>query len=181
MIDIIGKGYHKIVLPLFESFWSIGVILIPIIAHHSPSWKSLYISITVPTIAYLMVWFLIADSPIWHLCKGNKKRAIAIILDATTVNKKSYLLPNNFLDDLQVNKFNEKPSHVKYFIMWRENFLNTFLIHVVWGVIITSFNGLLLNTRAFGTKDLHRNIMLTGEIFGMKFTKTDIKNFFFVI
>lgn len=158
--DIVGKSHHKIVLPLFETFWSVGAILLPIIAHHAPTWKILYISITAPTIAYSILWFLIADSPIWHLEKGNKKRAMEIILDASTINKKSYLLPINFLDDIK----EQKTPNVQYFAMWRQNFLNTFCIHIAWGVIITSFNGLLLNTRAFGRLDLHRNVMLTGEL-----------------
>lgn len=179
MTDIVGKNYHRIILPLYETFWSIGVICLPLLATLTPTWKTLYIGITTPTIFYCIIWFFIADSPIWHLNRGNNKRAMEIVLDAAIINRKSYVLRVNLLEEVKIDSCKKQAENASYTDLWRKDFSNTFFIHIVWGVIITSHNGLLLNTRAFGRENLHRNIMLTGILAGLISSNRSILIFHF--
>lgn len=49
---------------MFEQFWSIGIILLPLVTWLE-SWSLVYVAITLPTLALLVTYFWIPDSPRW--------------------------------------------------------------------------------------------------------------------
>lgn len=178
--DIIGPQHLKMVLPLFETFWSIGEISLAIITHFVHSWQGLYVAITLPTIAYMMLWYFLADSPRWHMQRGNRTHARKIISEAATINNKSSsILSNDFIDDVCIvsndgcamktrmpppTATTTEPNEDGFLSLWTCNrCINMILIHAVWGAVLCNFNGMLLNTRNFGADTLNRNVALTGE------------------
>lgn len=122
-----------------------------------------------PTFLYIGIWYFIADSPRWHLKKGNIAHATKILLGAAETNKKSCVVRGNFIEGLRPDRFTQQIKLEGWCSLWRcnQNFVNIVCIHLIWGAILTNFNGMLLNTRNFGGAFVHRNVAMTG-IMNMK-------------
>lgn len=164
--DIIAPRYLKTILPLFDSFWSIGAILLATITYFVHTWRGIYLTITLPTIAYIMLWYFLADSPQWHLRKGNIRQATRIILEAAETNSRSSIVHGDFIESLSPQRFASKNhTDAGLLSLWKcnRNFINVVFVHLIWGAVLTNFNGMLLNTRNFGADTLNRNVALTGE------------------
>lgn len=164
--DIIAPRYLKTILPLFDTFWSIGAILLATITYFVHTWRGIYLTITLPTIAYIALWYFLADSPQWHIRKGNISQATRIILEAAESNSRSSIVHGDFIEGISPHRFALK-SHTDagWLSLWKcnRNFINIVFVHLIWGAVLTNFNGMLLNTRNFGADTLNRNVALTGE------------------
>lgn len=60
--DITAGKPKTIVTTLFEQFWSVGVILLPILARLFKSWSHLYMAISWPTVILIILWRYVCDS-----------------------------------------------------------------------------------------------------------------------
>lgn len=54
--DITGGKPKTICQTLFETFWSIGVMILPLLAHLVKSWTHLYMAISWPTVILIILW-----------------------------------------------------------------------------------------------------------------------------
>lgn len=54
--DITSGKPKTIITTLFESFWSVGVIFLPVLARLVQSWTHLYMAISWPTIILIILW-----------------------------------------------------------------------------------------------------------------------------
>lgn len=165
--DITGGKHRTYVTCLFDSFWSIGVIIMPVISYYAGSWQNTYLAISLPTCGYIMVWHFIGDSPRWHLEKGNYAKATKILLEAAAVNGNACTSKNDLCTEIRIRSKITDGSRDGQWLwpqLWsnRELLPNIICIHVAWGVFITNLNGLLLNTRAFGHDTFRWNVALTG-------------------
>lgn len=173
--DITGGSYRKSVICLFESFWGVGVILLPLIADSLPlwSWRSLYLAISLPTVAYIFVWFWIPDSPNWLLAHGKIDEAKDCLLYATRVNKRHSYLPTNFDSFLQLEAIahSKAPKPQNWHSLWssKTQIILMIVLHTAWAVDVTNYNGMLLNIRVFGRQYLIINTIICGlcEIVGV--------------
>lgn len=171
--DITGGNYRKSIICLFETFWGIGVILLPLVAHLFPSWTSIYLAISLPTTAYLLIWPWIPDSPRWHIQRNNTAHVKQILLNAAKVNERMYLVPRNldYRISVQAAMSLKVVETARWFSLWpnRKTILTMVMLHTAWAIYVTNYNGMLLNIRAFGREFLTPNTIAAGfsEIFGV--------------
>lgn len=173
--DITGGKYRKSVICLFETFWGVGVISLPLIANWLPqwSWTSMYLAISLPTIVYILVWFWIPDSPKWLLAHGQINAAKDCLFYAMRVNKRSSRLPANFDSFLQLEAAasSKAPKPDNWQSLWssKTQIILMFALHTAWAVDVTNYNGMLLNIRVFGREYLIINTIVCGicEICGV--------------
>lgn len=173
--DITGGKYRKSVICLFESFWGIGVVLLPLISNLLPawSWTSIYLAISLPTVAYILVWFWIPDSPKWLLAHGEIGAAKNCLFYAMQVNKRTSRLPSNFDSFLQLEAaaYAKAPKPDNWQSLWssKTQIIMMFALHTAWAVDVTNYNGMLLNIRVFGRNYLIMNTIVCGfcEILGV--------------
>lgn len=168
--DITDGKYRTYVTCLFDTFWSIGVISMPVISYFTQSWRNTYLAISFPTCIYVMIWYFIADSPTWHIQKGNYDKATKILLEAAAINEHTHIIrtdlfaelrePKKRMDDGQQGRWQWCP----FVNEWR-SFRNIICVHIAWGVFVTNVNGLFLNTRAFSNENLRWNVVMTGWLF----------------
>lgn len=160
---------------LFESFWGIGIILLPLIANWMPfwSWKSIYLAISLPTILYIFAWFSITDSPKWLLAHSKIDAAKNCLLHAMRVNERLDRLPSNFDSFLQLEAtaIAKAPKPDNWQSLWSSKMQIVLMIalHTAWAVDVTNYNGMLLNIRVFGRDYLIINTIICGvcEIAGV--------------
>lgn len=165
--DITGGKHRSVAVCLFENFWSVGVILLPLIAFINPNWSSIFLMISLPTILYIPIWWLIPDTPRWFLRKGQIDAAAEIIEYAVSINKtKHMMMPDlrQHLNNLVTSSLKEQPP-AKWNSLWtdRRIVLQIIAIHIAWAVYVTNYNGMLLNVKAFGREHLSLNTILLGE------------------
>lgn len=169
--DITGNTYRTISICLFETFWSIGVILLPLIAYINPSWSSIYLMMSLPTVLYIPFWLLIPDTPRWFLRKGQIDAAVEIIRKAVSVNNTEHLLPNDLrtrlTDQISLDVKELSSMSGDWWSLWKgpRAILYMISVHIAWAVYVTNYNGMLLNVKAFGREYLAVNTIAFGEFF----------------
>lgn len=158
---------------MFETFWGIGVILLPLIAHYFSSWTSIYLVISLPTAIYIILWNWIPDSPRWLIKHGKIDDVKEILLNAAKLNHRMNFVPNNldyYLNDQWAASENE-PTSLGWWSLWKskKSTVTMLALHTAWAVYVTNYNGMLLNIRAFGRNYIDANTIAAGmsEIVGV--------------
>lgn len=169
--DITGKKYRTTSICFFEIFWSLGVILLPVIAYIDPNWSSISLMISLPTIFYIPLWWFIADTPRWFLRKGRIEEAVGIIEKAFSVNN-THQHPMSEPDLRQhltkhMKLISDEEPPAKWLSLWddRRTVVPIIAVHIAWAVCVTNYSGMLLNVRAFGGEHLSFNTSALGEYF----------------
>lgn len=160
---------------LFETFWGVGIVLLPIVAIGMPywEWKSIYMGISLPTIVYVFVWFLIPDSPKWLIGHNKLSAAKTQLIDAMRVNNRTDELPSNIDSFLQLEAAAaaKAPKPDNWPSLWssKKQVVLMIALHIAWAVDVTNYNGMLLNIRVFGRDYLIINTIVCGvcEIAGV--------------
>lgn len=166
-MDITGGKYRTKSVCLFETFWSLGVIVLPLLAFFCPDWSNLYLLISLPTIMYIGLWFLIPDSPRWFIKKGRLEEAKAILLDGVRYNK-GETVPKDFEERLaQECASSEKAALMispSWWSIWKgaKAARTVIVVHFAWAVYVTNYNGMLLNVKAYGRDLLSYNTIIMG-------------------
>lgn len=171
--DITGGIYRVSAICLFEQFWSIGIILLPVLAHFCSSWTEVYIAISCPSFLLLFLYRWIPDSPRWMVNHGRITEAATILEEAADFNEKSSIYSREELTyklrALSDHVENE-PKEPSFREMWegRGVKLNLICCHLAWSIYIIIYYGFLLNIRPFGRDYLEVNTAICGifEIIG---------------
>lgn len=166
--DITGNKYRTTSICFFECFWSIGIILLPAIAYIDPNWSSIFLMISLPTLLYIPIWWLIPDTPRWFLSKGRIDEAVRIVEYAITVNNTKHRLSAPEIRQhltKHVGFISKEEAPAKWHSLWndRRDVIQIIAVHIAWAVFVTNYNGMLLNVKAFGREYLSVNTISLGE------------------
>ncbi|KAG5671767.1 hypothetical protein PVAND_001945 [Polypedilum vanderplanki] len=170
--DITSGKYRVAIVCLFEQFWSIGVILLPLSGFFS-TWSLVYVSITLPTFILIFLYPLIPDSPRWLIKHGKVDEALKVMLMTARINGKTDFTKQELeskLQSLATDALNDPPEP-SYWSIWQGNFAHKkalFVAHIGWSVYLMLYFASLLHVRAMGRNYLHVNTIIAGlsEIIG---------------
>lgn len=174
--DITGGRPRVRCVCLFETFWSLGVIVLPLIALLQPAWSGQYLLIALPTCLYALLWVLIPESPRWLLRNDRATEAKLVLVAAAQHNGRTAAeLPIDLDERLRLtgvawSKVQETPS---WWSLWRSDaatpamartrVLWVVAAHVAWPVYVTNYNGMLVNVKAYGREFLSVNTAVLGR------------------
>lgn len=162
---------------LYETFVSLGVIVLPAIAAFSHSWRQMYVGITTLPFAIVLLLPWLPESPRWLLKHSESSATIEhvmhLLLQAANINDRSHMVPYDL--SVQLEKLSERmrtpatPS--RWLELWRgypRAKLHMLATHMALATFLISHIGLLLNIRSFGRDYLSPNTMAIGlaEILG---------------
>ncbi|XP_055905941.1 solute carrier family 22 member 13 [Eupeodes corollae] len=172
--DITAGKYRLGVIILYDTFWSIGLFLLPGLASFFRNWTQIYLGITFPTLVLIFLLNWTPDSPRWLLRKAkDTSQCEQIIRDAAKINDRTYKIPVDFSDQLRIQAEslkNNPPREASWVELWTGPRAKTHLIaaHIALAVFIINFMGMLLNIRSFGRDYLVLNTIIMGfsEIVG---------------
>ncbi|XP_030009206.1 solute carrier family 22 member 5-like isoform X1 [Sphaeramia orbicularis] len=127
--------------------FAFGYMMLALFAYFLRDWKSLLLGLSLPTLVYIPLWWLIPESPRWLLSQGRVDEAEAIVRKAAKWNKVQ--APQLIFEEYNENKTKTKPKK-------RSNMLDlvrtcnlrtiTFVVCLVWLVNTIGYIALSYNT-----------------------------------
>lgn len=171
LADITSGKYRVIVHCLFEQFWSIGVMLLPLMSTFWNSWSLIYVSITLPTLSLMLTYLWIPDSPRWLLKHEKVDQAVKILLEAAKINRKTDFNREDLVNDLLEisSQMKKEPPEPSMWSIWKgDHKLALFAAHLGWSTYLSLYFASLLHVRAMGRTYLEINTVIAGisEIIG---------------
>ncbi|XP_071386138.1 solute carrier family 22 member 2-like [Centroberyx affinis] len=85
--EIVGVEYRRTVGVLYQMFFSVGILLLPLLAYFITDWRWLQVVITAPYIIFLSYYWFIPESPRWLLSQNNSTKAVEITEAMAKENK----------------------------------------------------------------------------------------------
>ncbi|XP_043651388.1 solute carrier family 22 member 13 [Drosophila teissieri] len=173
----ITAGMHRIgAIILYDTFWSIGVILLPGLSSFFNSWSLIYVGITFPTVMLILLLYWTPDSPRWLLRHAVDRFSIdnveEIVREGAAINDRSFKIPPDFRMQLEQlsERLKAQPPPAPWRELWKGKRAKTHMVaaHLALAFFVINFMGMLLNIRSFGRDYLVPNTIAMGfsEIIG---------------
>uniref|UniRef100_A0A8C7K0P9 Solute carrier family 22 member 3 n=1 Tax=Oncorhynchus kisutch TaxID=8019 RepID=A0A8C7K0P9_ONCKI len=87
--ELVGVEYRRTVGVVYQMFFSVGILILPLISYFIKDWRWLQVVITAPYILFLSYYWFIPESPRWLLSQHNAKKAVEITEAIAKENKKT--------------------------------------------------------------------------------------------
>ncbi|XP_034116835.1 solute carrier family 22 member 13 [Drosophila albomicans] len=173
----ITAGIHRVgAIILYDTFWSVGVILLPTLSSFFNSWSLIYVGITFPTIMLIVLLYWTPDSPRWLLRNAADRYAIdsveQMVREGAEINDRTFKIPPDFRQQLEQlsEKLKTQPAPAPWTQLWQGKRAKTHMVaaHLALAFFVINFMGMLLNIRSFGRDYLVPNTIAMGfsEIIG---------------
>ncbi|XP_028838382.1 solute carrier family 22 member 5-like [Denticeps clupeoides] len=136
-------------------FFSLGYMVLPLMAYFIRSWRMLLLALTLPGFFYIPLWWYIPESPRWLISQGRIKEAEAIVREAAKRNRVTapdvIFQPNQF-----GNQAEKLQTHNLCDLVRSTNIRSiTGMLCIVWTTLSIGYFALSLNT-----SNLHGNAYL---------------------
>ncbi|XP_072218126.1 solute carrier family 22 member 2-like [Leuresthes tenuis] len=76
--EIVGVEYRRTVGVIYQMFFSVGILILPLLAYFITDWRWLQVVITVPYLLFLSYYWFIPESPRWLLSQNKRSQAVKI-------------------------------------------------------------------------------------------------------
>uniref|UniRef100_H3D9T3 Major facilitator superfamily (MFS) profile domain-containing protein n=1 Tax=Tetraodon nigroviridis TaxID=99883 RepID=H3D9T3_TETNG len=133
--------------------FAIGYMLLPLFAYLLREWKLLLLSVFLPGLMYIPLWWVIPESPRWLLTQGRVEEAEAILKQASKINKVEAPQDTTGQQNvLHLLKTRNAEAFTSYLQMFKtSNIRNmTLIICLIWFTLRSGYYGL-----SFNTSELH--------------------------
>ncbi|KAJ7316503.1 hypothetical protein JRQ81_002665 [Phrynocephalus forsythii] len=155
--EILGKSVRIIYCTLGVClFYAFGYMLLPLSAYFIRDWRELILTLTLPGLLYIPLWWFIPESPRWLISQGKLQEAEAIIRKAA--EKNGVPAPDVIFDPVELQNLNSQDQQI-YSILDLVRTQNirciTIMSVILWMVISIGYFGLSLDT-----PNLHGDIYL---------------------
>ncbi|XP_047243471.1 solute carrier family 22 member 2-like [Girardinichthys multiradiatus] len=99
LTEIVGVKYRRTVGILYQMFFSIGLLILPLLAYFITDWRWLQVAITAPFALYIAYYWFIPESPRWLISQNNTSKALEITKAIAKENGKKLSLNFEILTD----------------------------------------------------------------------------------
>uniref|UniRef100_A0A3P9ID08 Uncharacterized protein n=1 Tax=Oryzias latipes TaxID=8090 RepID=A0A3P9ID08_ORYLA len=86
--EMVGVKYRRTVGILHQMFFSIGNLILPLLAYFITDWRWLQVTVTAPFVLFMSYYWLIPESPRWLISKKRLSEALQITEAIAKENKK---------------------------------------------------------------------------------------------
>ncbi|XKL61760.1 hypothetical protein PGB90_001593 [Kerria lacca] len=144
----------------------LSYIIIAGIAYVTHGWRSLQLAITLPSLLFLGLWWIVPESPRWLLAMGKIDEVMVVLKEAARVNKR--ILPSNIDKILRQNistiDITEKPKG-RILDLFRTPTIRliSLVLYIVWFSVYLVYYGLVLNLSNIGG-DVYINSIISGIV-----------------
>ncbi|KAK2889905.1 solute carrier family 22 member 2-like [Channa argus] len=91
LTEIVGVEYRRTVGILFQMFFSVGILFLPLLAYFITDWRWLQITFSAPYVLFLSYYWFIPESPRWLISQNKSPKALEITEAIAKENKTKLL------------------------------------------------------------------------------------------
>ncbi|XP_068268913.1 solute carrier family 22 member 2-like [Nyctibius grandis] len=142
--EVVGPKYRRTVGILYQTAFSVGLLVFDAIAYTIPHWRWLQLTVTLPTCFFLLYYWCLPESPRWLISQGKSDKAMKIVSDMAKKNQKK--MPSHF----ESIKFEEEdggkqsPSLIDL-VRTPQMRKNTFILMYNWFTSSILYQGLIMH------------------------------------
>uniref|UniRef100_A0A3Q3CST6 Solute carrier family 22 member 3 n=1 Tax=Haplochromis burtoni TaxID=8153 RepID=A0A3Q3CST6_HAPBU len=78
LTEIVGVKYRRTVGILYQMFFSVGLLILPLLAYFITDWRWLQVTFTVPYVLFVCYYWFIPESPRWLISQNRSSKALKI-------------------------------------------------------------------------------------------------------
>ncbi|XP_056283622.1 solute carrier family 22 member 2 isoform X2 [Pseudoliparis swirei] len=146
LTEIVGVEYRRTVGILFQMFFSVGVLILPLLAYFITDWRWLQVVITAPYILFLSYYWFIPESPRWLVCQNKSSKALEITEAMAKENKRKL---KNFVTLTDVEGDSSSASLLDL-VRTPNMRKHTFILMFNWFTTAVVYQGLILRVGITG-------------------------------
>ncbi|KAK7085702.1 hypothetical protein SK128_014631 [Halocaridina rubra] len=124
LMEVVGPEARTVMGMMYQAFFSVGFMLLPLVAYFIRDWRVLQISISIPNILLLAYYWILPESPRWLMMQGRYEEAIKVLRKVAEVNKKS--LPTKEEMDILITKMKQDTNEKKGEANFLKRVINVF-------------------------------------------------------
>uniref|UniRef100_A0A8C5BX82 Solute carrier family 22 member 3 n=1 Tax=Gadus morhua TaxID=8049 RepID=A0A8C5BX82_GADMO len=145
--ELVGVEYRRTVGVLYQMFFSVGIMLLPLLAYYITDWRWLQVVITVPYILFLSYYWFIPESPRWLLSQNDSAKAVEITEAIAKENGKTLSKKIETLRD-----DNAETSNPSFMDLVRTPRMrkHTLILSFVWFTSAVVYQGLIMRLGILG-------------------------------
>ncbi|XP_051732045.1 solute carrier family 22 member 2 [Ctenopharyngodon idella] len=146
--ELVGVEYRRTVGVTYQMLFSMGILILPLLAYFITNWRWLQVVFTIPYICFLTYYWFIPESPRWLLSQNKRTEALEIIKMIAKENKKT--LSKN-IETLQIEN-TESASTASFMDLFRTSKLRTytFILSFNWFTSAVVYQGLIMRLGILG-------------------------------
>nr|XP_057925465.1 solute carrier family 22 member 2 isoform X2 [Doryrhamphus excisus] len=146
--EIVGVEYRRTVGVVYQMFFSVGLLVLPLLAYFITDWRWLQVVITVPYFLYVFYYWFIPESPRWLLSQNRKAQAVEI---TEAMAKENHMTLSKNIETLRDD--NADPSATASFmdlIRTPNMRKHTFILSYNWFTSAVVYQGLIMRLGLLG-------------------------------
>ncbi|XP_064846470.1 solute carrier family 22 member 2-like [Oncorhynchus masou masou] len=145
--ELVGVEYRRTVGVVYQMFFSVGILILPLISYFITDWRWLQVVITAPYILFLSYYWFIPESPRWLLSQHNAKKAVEITEAIAKENKKT--LSKN-IETMRDDNADTSTASFMDLIRTPKMRKHTFILSFNWFTSAVVYQGLIMRLGILG-------------------------------
>ncbi|XP_028676642.1 solute carrier family 22 member 2-like [Erpetoichthys calabaricus] len=159
--ELVGVDHRRIVGIIYQKFFSIGIVILPLIAYFISDWRWIQVAISVPYFIFLIYYWLIPESPRWLFSQKQTGRAVTIVEKLAKENgRRLHPLIEKLTDDEATEV--QVPSFLDLFRTPKIRRC-TFILMFNWFVCAVVYQGLIMRVGILGG-NIYIDFLISGAV-----------------
>nr|XP_057913868.1 solute carrier family 22 member 3 isoform X2 [Doryrhamphus excisus] len=145
VFEFFGSNNRKLVSMVCQTFFSMGMVMLPGLAYLVSSWRTLQLVMSVPSFLFISYYWIVPESPRWLLAQKRTSEAARIMSNVAKCNGRS--LPQNLQEMIPLDMKKEvRPVSVSVLDLVRTPCIrrNTLILIYAWFTSSIVYFGLVL-------------------------------------
>ncbi|XP_009635480.1 solute carrier family 22 member 2 isoform X1 [Egretta garzetta] len=142
--EVVGPKYRRTVGILYQTAFSVGLLVFDAIAYAIPHWRWLQLTVTLPSCFFLLYYWCLPESPRWLISQGKNDKAMKIVSDMAKKNQKK--MPSHF-EDIKFEAEDGRKQSPSFIDLVRTPQMrkNTFILMYNWFTSSVLYQGLIIH------------------------------------
>ncbi|XP_078798620.1 solute carrier family 22 member 2 [Oryzias latipes] len=149
LTEMVGVKYRRTVGILHQMFFSIGNLILPLLAYFITDWRWLQVTVTAPFVLFMSYYWLIPESPRWLISKKRLSEALQITEAIAKENKKKLSTKFQTLTDDEASSSSSSASLLDLFRTPNMR-KHTFILMFNWFTSAVVYQGLIMRVGIAG-------------------------------
>uniref|UniRef100_A0A672J9W3 Solute carrier family 22 member 3 n=1 Tax=Salarias fasciatus TaxID=181472 RepID=A0A672J9W3_SALFA len=149
VLEFFGSRNRKFVSMMNRTFYSAGMVILPMLAYAVSSWRTLQLVMSLPCILFVSYYWLIPESPRWLFSRNRTAEAMKVTAEIAKCNGTS--LPQNLPEITLLGENKEAPPVSTMDLFTAPTIRkNTLILIYAWFTSTVVFQGLVLRLGIVG-------------------------------